>query len=520
MPRRTYKTPGVYVKEISLAAPSIEALPTAVPTFIGYTPRCEIRGKSCRYAPIKIQSLDAFVRIFGKAHSADGSGKPSFHLEPANVPSPLDSVDIHGTTYSIIPDASTVYYLYDSLRLFFENGGGEAYVVSTGPIEKPSSAPATNPGSLVNPNVRLADLLAGLAALKGEAELTLYACPDASLLTPADNATLMQRMLQQNAKTRSAVSLLDVPEGRAPEPTAYLNGIAAFRSRLGNQHLSFGIAYYPFLNANIVQPEEIDHRNLFQGDLSQLEPLLDPPGHPNRAAAKLLGLLENASPKKSLLSEYEEKLEVASDTYRRIKDSVRQAANRLPPTGAIAGVIAKTDQSRGVWKAPANVALHCVSNLSIQLTSSQQAPLNIDPNEGKSINAIRKITGRGILIWGARTLAGNDPALRFIPARRMLLFLERSILRGLKPFVFEPNDANTWSSIRQVIEDFLRQLWRSGAFAGYSERDAFNVQCGLGSTMTPSDLSAHRIKIQVAVALQRPAEFSVLPLSLSLLASP
>ncbi|MDQ8205669.1 phage tail sheath C-terminal domain-containing protein [Pelagicoccus sp. SDUM812003] len=522
MPHRIYRTPGVYVKEIGLLPPSIEPIRTAVPAFIGYTPRCETHGKPYRYEPTKIASLQEFVRIFGRAHDPEenGSSRPSFHLKPGSSPSSVDLINLHGSTHSILPDAGTIYYLFDSLRLFYDNGGGDAYIVSTGPYGKPDGAPATDPRSIVNRNVRLSELQTGLAALESKTEPTLTLCPDAALLSPTENASLMQSMLQQNARTLSAVSILDVSEGRAPESSSYLNGIAAYRSRVGNQNLSFGLAYYPFLQANVVRADEIDARNLFGGDPSLLEPVLSPPHRPNRDAAKLLGLMTRSSRDPDLLREYDQKLESASDAYRQIKAGVREAANRLPPSGAIAGAIVKTDQRRGVWKAPANIALTSVSGVTINLSSSQQAPLNIDPQGGKSINAIRAFSWRGTLVWGARTLAGNDPELRYIPARRTLLFIEQSVDRGLQPFVFKPNDASTWSSIRNAIEAFLRDLWRDGAFAGYTERDAFSVRCGLGSTMTAADISAHRIRIQIAVALQRPAEFSIISLSLNLRSAP
>ena len=127
------------------------------------------------------------------------------------------------------------------------------------------------------------------------------------------------------------------------------------------------------------------------------------------------------------------------------------------------------------------------------------------------------------LAGDCRALAEGDP-LRYpgkkpkkaIPVRRTLLFLENSIRRSLQAFVFEPNDANTWSSIQQTTEAFLNGLWRSGAFAGSTERHAYNVRCGLGSTMSRADLNAKRIKVQVAVALVRPAAFSIVTLTLRL----
>jgi len=183
--------------------------------------------------------------------------------------------------------------------------------------------------------------------------------------------------------------------------------------------------------------------------------------------------------------------------------------NILPPSGAMAGIYALVDSSVGVFKAPANVSVSSVVGPTVNITSAQQEDLNL-PLSGKAVNAIRPFVGKGTLVWGARTLDGNSQDWRYINVRRTMIMLEQSIKFAAEPFVFRPNDANTWVAIRSMISSFLRGQWQAGALVGSSEDEAFQVDCGLGSTMTPQDILDGYMKISVKVAISRPAEFIVI----------
>jgi hypothetical protein len=139
--------------------------------------------------------------------------------------------------------------------------------------------------------------------------------------------------------------------------------------------------------------------------------------------------------------------------------------------------------------------------------------LNVDPTSGKSINAIRYFTGKGVLIWGSRTLAGNDNEWRYVPVRRFFNFAEESIKKGTEWVVFEPNDANTWARVKAMIENFLLKQWRAGALAGAKPEHAFFVKVGLGVTMTALDILEGRMNIEIGMAVVRPAEFIILKFS-------
>lgn len=202
-----------------------------------------------------------------------------------------------------------------------------------------------------------------------------------------------------------------------------------------------------------------------------------------------------------------------SATFNQIKTLLSKLYIKMPPSSAIAGVYARVDRDRGVWKAPANVGLNYVIKPSVKITNDMQDGLNVDVTAGKSINAIRTFTGKGTLVWGARTLAGNDNEWRYVPVRRFFNMVEESVKKATGQFVFEPNDANTWVKVRAMIENFLILQWRAGALAGAKPDDAFYVRVGLGQTMTAEDILNGYMHIEIGMAAVRPAEFIILKFS-------
>lgn len=198
---------------------------------------------------------------------------------------------------------------------------------------------------------------------------------------------------------------------------------------------------------------------------------------------------------------------------RNIVSDVQRELARVPPSGAVAGVYTQVDNARGVWKAPANVSLSAVAGPVEHIDRSAQQELNVDPNAGKSINAIRAFSGKGTLVWGARTLAGNDNEWRYIPVRRFFIMVEESVKKSTGWAVFEPNDANTWTKVQSMIQNYLIQKWRDGALVGATPDDAFFVKVGLGQTMTPQDVLEGQMKVEIGMAVVRPAEFIILKFS-------
>lgn len=203
---------------------------------------------------------------------------------------------------------------------------------------------------------------------------------------------------------------------------------------------------------------------------------------------------------------------IDNSAYNAIKTEIAALPITLPPSSTMAGIYARVDSDRGVWKAPANVGVNYVVKPNLKVTHDQQRDLNVHIT-GKSINAIRAFTGKGILVWGARTLAGNDNEWRYVPVRRFFNMVEESVERASEQFVFEPNDANTWVKIRAMIENFLTLQWRAGALAGAKPEQAFYVKVGLGETMTAEDILNGVMNIEIGMAAVRPAEFIILKFS-------
>ncbi|MDO8673624.1 MAG: phage tail sheath family protein [Dehalococcoidia bacterium] len=178
----------------------------------------------------------------------------------------------------------------------------------------------------------------------------------------------------------------------------------------------------------------------------------------------------------------------------------------IPPSGHMAGVYARTDTERGVHKAPANEIVRGALSLEVQITKGEQDLLN-----PVGINCIRTFPGRGIRIWGARTLS-SDAAWRYINVRRLFNFIEESIEQGTQWVVFEPNDMELWSLIRRDITSFLTRVWRDGALFGATPKEAFYVRCD-GELNTPDIRDAGQVIIEIGLAPVKPAEFVIFRIS-------
>ena len=221
-----------------------------------------------------------------------------------------------------------------------------------------------------------------------------------------------------------------------------------------------------------------------------------------------LAKMESASTKEEV-SSLQATLKVVSGKLNSILTTIAESLNLLPASSAMAGVYTMVDSSINVAKAPANLSLGSVVGASVQITSDTQEELNL-PLNGKAINAIRSFQGKGVLVWGARTMDGNSQDFRYISVRRTMTFLEQSIKSAAEGFVFEPNNSTTWSTLNATVTNFLRNQWQGGLLAGQSPEDAFSVEIGLGTTMTPNDILDGLMKMTIKVAIVRPAEFIVI----------
>jgi phage tail sheath protein FI len=480
---KQYATPGVYIEEKSAFSNSVVAVATAVPAFIGYTEKAKAGKRDLTNTPLRITSLVEYLNFFG------GAPKTTFSVSGAG---------------ELTVDADSNYNLYRSLQLFFANGGGACYIVSVGSYG----------GGVKANDIIGAENGGGIHALLKETEPTLVVAPDAVLLGASACASVQQAMLKHcGADTRSRFAILDVHNGAEKRTLLEDDVVTLARGAYGANFLDFGAAYYPWLDTTIVSADDVDYTNI--SNSAALIDLLNAEVDSNVEAgfykAEKGGLIkaEIAKITDGYDSGVANILKAVSPIYNELLSEIVAKLNVLPPSGAIAGIYALVDGSVGVFKAPANVSVSSVIAPTVNLTSAEQEDLNL-PLSGKAINAIRPFVGKGTLVWGARTLDGNSQDWRYINVRRTMIMLEQSVKFAAEPFVFRPNDANTWIAIRSMIGSFLRSQWQAGALVGASEDEAFQVDCGLGSTMTPQDILDGYMKISVKVAISRPAEFIVI----------
>ncbi|MCX9010215.1 MAG: phage tail sheath family protein [Candidatus Methanoperedens sp.] len=186
----------------------------------------------------------------------------------------------------------------------------------------------------------------------------------------------------------------------------------------------------------------------------------------------------------------------------RIMDSVTGAEKLVPPGGHMAGIYARSDVERGVHKAPANEVVRGAMDLEFQITKGEQGILN-----PRGVNVIRAFPGRGIRVWGARTLS-SDALWKYINVRRLFIFVEESIEEGTQWVVFEPNDEKLWARVRATITQFLTRVWRDGALMGTKPEEAFFVKCDR-TTMTQDDIDNGRLICIIGIAPVKPAEFVI-----------
>lgn len=461
-----YRTPGVYIEEIPKFPPSIAAVETAIPAFIGYTQKAEKRGESLRNKPTRISSLLEYEEYFGRTQQEQNlvvrmqrsaSGRLQFNAD-------FDWSDGKG------PSKHLMYY---AMQQYFANGGGPCYIISVGDF--------LDFGTPISDSTPFE---AALEELEKYDEPTLIIFPEGQSMDTGTYFGLIAKAIDQCVMLKDRFVIMDVHKsGLGARTAGDIKEIAdEFRNLLQGEEttLRYGAAYFP----NIRSTFNYD----YDPQLSNVK-IFDEGGGEMAA-----GALNNVQ-----------------------KANVTLALNsfdiHLPPSGAVAGVYARVDNSRGVWKAPANENLRNVSDIACQITDRIQDFLNVDDTAGRSINAIRPFTGRGIKIWGARTLNGNDNEWRYVPVRRFFNMVEESAAKATFQFVFEPNDKNTWTRVKSMIENFLFLQWRSGALMGSTPEQAYYVKVGLNETMTELDIWEGRMIVQIGMAVVRPAEFIILQFS-------
>lgn len=469
---KEYFTPGVYVEEISKFPPSIAAVETAIPAFVGYTETIGKSGTETINKPFRITSLLEYEQYFGGAFAENEAFK-------IKITDNTDASDkLLSRTTEVIFDKTKLskYNMYYALSQYFNNGGGPCYIVSAGEQS-------------VGGNIEKGKLEPKLNQLKEVDEPTLIIFPEGTKMSSAgDYYDLINKALKQCSDLHDRFTIMDV----FPTTGVLRTDVDALRGAITNdlEQTKFGAAYFPFIET--FTPYRI------KSDLT-IEHKINKEG----AATPITGTLISLAVVKTQHPQL----------YNQLIAEMQKYTVQLPPSSSVAGAYAKVDSERGVWKAPANVSLVGVKKLLASITNDDNDYLNVDATSGKSVNAIRFFTGKGTLVWGARTLAGNDSEWKYVSVRRFFNFAEESIKKGTERFVFEPNDANTWVKVKAMIENFLTNQWRNGALAGAKAEDAFFVKVGLGQTMTAQDILDGKLIIEIGMAVVRPAEFIILRFS-------
>jgi phage tail sheath protein FI len=493
-------TPGVYIEEINAFPGSAVAVETAVPVFIGYTEKAERNGKSLLLKPTRVTSFAEYVEIFGAGFN------PKFKITDAPAVTKEETFVLGGKQKLVQINPNNSLYFYSCIRMFYLNGGSNCYIMSVGTYgDKPAGIGVDLTdfmGSNTKPNV--------FDIIEKEYEPTLLVMPDV-ISKGKDCYALYQLVLQHCAKTQSRFGIFDVVQ--SPAQTSDQD-ILDFRNGIGSTSLNYGAAYYPWLKTSIIQSSEVDFTNIDpSNDLATLLTENEAKSVVENMKKMIAEHTKNKGTEEQLSSlnkNIHQSLKASSPTYVKILEEIRSKMNLLPPSAAMAGIYSLIDSSRGVWKSPANVSVAMVNAPSINISHQQQEQMNVDVIGGKSINVIRPFPGIGTLVWGARTLDGNSQDWRYINVRRTMIMIEQSLKLATRAYVFEPNDSGTWVTLRSMMNNFLFNLWKLGALAGSSPEQAYDIQVGLGTTMTPTDILDGILRVSIKVAVVRPAEFIVI----------
>lgn len=534
---KTRKTPGVYVSELDAFAPSIVGVATAVPIFIGYTEtaRDPATGAALYGKPVPITLFADYVSCFGgppprRYSIVPATSRADFYAD-TTAPNADGGWDVTMEGYAVEPAEATDFLLHAQMLLYFANGGGNCFVVSAGSYETGQS-PAAAP------------LLAGIEAAGGQAGATMIVVPEACQLDQADYAAVTAAMLGQAARLGDRMAILDLPGCRAAGDIDALEAAQAnLWAALGvpSADLGYGAAYAPALGATVVQTGDLAFTNLSSADNSLVNNLLttqagelfsglqlatiqtaiaaalplpagQPPQNNRQYSNDASGYPALSGDPQIWRDSLDDLLNNALPLLRQLLGLALTDANIQPPSGAIAGIWTQRDANAGVWTAPANVALASVAAVLCPMNDAEQAGFNV-PLNGMAVDIIRLQMNRGLIVWGARTLDGNGSDYRYIQARRTVIYIEQSIRQAIRQFVFAPNGAETWAIVTATISAFLTQLWSQGGLQGGKPSTAFQVQCGLGSTMTNEDVGNGLMIVSVTVAITHPAEFIVLQIT-------
>jgi len=497
----THLAPGVFVEEVDSGSRPIEGVGTAVAAFVG------IADKGPCNRPTLISNWKQFGSLFGGfgadsylAHAVygyflNGGGNcyvvrigNEGQLEPAKAQlnatgddqRPVAKYEVQALEAGVgaaglsveIANEAPPESDQESIKIVVKQGG--AVVEEFGDL---TTGKSKNVVTAVNRRSKLIKLIevANVTAtglLTGEFELRSDPLPAAQPLVSADYVgDSASRTGFGGLETVNDVTMVCVPDVMYAFEKGWLDaeGVRA------------------------VQHSMIAHCELMGNRVA----ILDPP--PEMSPQGILDWRMN-------VAGYDSKFAALYWPWVKVSDPVKDANVFVPPSGHMAGIWGRNDDTRGVHKAPANEVVRGAISLASELTSKEQELLNPE-----GINCIRSFPGRGVRVWGARTIS-SDPGWRYLNVRRFFNYLEESILNGTQWVVFEPNDDALWARMRRTISAFLVNEWRKGALFGLTPDEGFYVKCDR-ETNPPEGIDAGEVVCEIGVAPVKPAEFVVFRLS-------
>lgn len=512
----TYATPGVYVEEVPARNKPIEGVSTSTVAFVGLAPGGPLNR------PVQISNWTQFDRTFS---------------DPAN---PKAGPFMEGA------------FLAHAVNGFFANGGSLCWVVRVGHTNG-APTPARAPLPAASDSKKTALVATAKEGVDDEVKLELTAEPpaprsngakaeddgageadSAASATPEPSYTVsISAGRQHEEHTRVAASALAtlqssliemmIPEGEQalePSPGTYtlsvppipvsevttldVEGDVARREGLGSLAAIEDISMIAIPDLMAITASDGTALRDAQGkmiahceQMGDRMAILDAP--PGLVPSDALDWRLN-------VAGYDSKQAALYYPWLEVIDPLTGFPLLVPPCGHVAGVWARTDSTRGVHKAPANEVILAINGLGFQVTSAEQGDLN-----RSGLNCIRSFPGRGIRVWGARTLS-SDPEWRYVNVRRLFNFVSDSIMQGTQWAVFEPNDERLWIQLRISVGNFLTIAWRNGALFGGTPDEAFYVKCD-AETNPPELIDAGQVTTEIGICPVKPAEFVVFRIS-------
>jgi hypothetical protein len=521
----TYLTPGVYIEEVPSASKPIEGVSTSVAAFVGLAPGGPVNQ------PVRISNWTQFARLFGdSANPEHGPFMEGAYLAHSvygffqNGGSLCWVIRINGgsngngngngnghrqLSVASLPAAGDDQL--ETLRVVALEGVKEPVSVEIAE-DQPKEGEPKSDGGPENKTYRLVikaggdtEEHSGLSLKKGRTNIATKVNSASKLVTIEETGASLPEL--QRAPKLGSYDLKATSQSVEVEQlsSGEFEGDPATRKGIGGLVAIDEVSMVVIPDAvNLIQDgDDTLFRDLQGKMLAHCETsgermcILDTP--PGLLPQDVLEWRRDTAG-------YDSKFAAMYWPWIEVVDPITKRPMSVPPSGHVAGTWARTDDARGVHKAPANEVVMGANSLAFQVTHAEQGELNRN-----GINCIRSFPGRGIRIWGARTLS-SDPEWRYINVRRLFSFVSESIMQGTQWSVFEPNDERLWLKLRASVENFLTRTWRGGALFGADPGQAFFVKCD-AETNPPDVIEAGQVVCEIGISPVKPAEFVIFRLS-------